>query len=127
MRVPRRRFLSATVFSIALVAVVSCSSSSSGDFGGVRVEARHDVVLSDTPLGDVVVGDVERGEEVTAWCFVDRAQTNAGFFGSAIRVTTEDRVAYAAVTDVPDDPSERQPNFDRDEEVLRDLLPACGS
>lgn len=122
-----RRLLSTTVFSIALVAVASCSSSTSGDFGGVRVEARHDVVLSDTPLGDVVVGDVERGEEVTAWCFVQRAQTSAGFFGSAIKVTTEEVVAYAAVTEFPEDRSDRQANFNRDEGVLRDLLPACGS
>jgi hypothetical protein len=121
------RHLSTSVLAIALVAVASCSSPGSDDFGGVRVEAQREVVLSDNPLGDVVVGHVERGEEVTAWCFVRLAQTNAGFVGSAIKVTTEDLVAYAAVTDFPEDPSDRQSNFDRDEKVLRDLLPSCRS
>jgi hypothetical protein len=120
-----RRHLCTSVFSIALLAVASCSSSTSGDYGGVRVEAQQDVMLSDNPLGDVVVGHLARGEEVTAWCLVRRAQTNAGFFGSAIKVTTEDLAAYAAVTDFPEDPSDRQANFDLDERTLRDLLPAC--
>ena len=87
--------------------------------------AQRDVMLSDSPLGDVVVGDLGQGDEVTAWCFVSRAQTNAGFLGSAIQVTTEDLVAYAAVTDFPENPSDRQANFDVDEKTLRDRLHAC--
>jgi hypothetical protein len=120
-----RRQLSTAVFLIALLAVTSCSSSDSGDYGGIRVVAQQDVMLSDDPLGDVVVGRLGQGAEVTAWCFVRRAQTNAGFVGSAIKVTTEDLAAYAAVTDFPEDPSDRQTNFDLDEETLRDRLPAC--
>jgi hypothetical protein len=120
-----RRHLSRAGFLIALLAMTSCSSSDSGDYGGLRVVAQQDVMLSDSPLGDVVVGDLGQGDEVTAWCFVSRAQTNTGFLGSAIQVTTEDLVAYAAVTDFPEDPSERQANFDVDEKPLRDLLHAC--
>ena len=61
-----RRQLGAVGFLIAASAVVSCSSATSSDSEGVRVEARQDVRLSDNPLGDVEVGDLERGDEVTA-------------------------------------------------------------
>jgi hypothetical protein len=101
-----RRQLSTAGFLIALIAVASCSSATSSDTEGVRVEAQQDVMLSDNPLGDVAVGDLEQGDEVTALCFVRRAQTNGGFFGSEIKVTTGDLTAYAAVTDFPADPSE---------------------
>jgi hypothetical protein len=120
-----RRQLSTAGFLIALIAVASCSSATSGDTEGVRVEARQEVMLSDNPLGDVAVGDLEQGDKVTVLCFVRRAQTNAGFFGSAIKVTTGDLTAYAAVTDFPEDPSDRQAIFDLDAETLRDRLPAC--
>ena len=120
-----RRQLSTAGFLIALIAVASCSSATSNDTEGVRVEARQDVMLSDNPLGDVAVGGLEQGDEVTALCFVRRAQTNAGFFGSAIKVTTGDLTAYAAVTDFPEDPADRQAIFALDAETLRDRLPAC--
>lgn len=51
-------------------------------------------MLSDSPLGDVKVGDSDQGDVVTALCFVSRAQTNGGYFGSAIKVTTGDLAAY---------------------------------
>jgi hypothetical protein len=117
--------LSTAGFLIALITLPSCSSDTSSDPEGVRVEARRDVMLSDNPLGDVVVGDLEQGDEVTALCFVRRAQTNAGFLGSAIKVRTGDLTGYAAVTDFPEDPADRQAIFDLDEEMLRDRLPAC--
>jgi hypothetical protein len=120
-----RQQLSTARFLIALIAVASCSSATASDPGGVRVEARQDVMLSDNPLGDVVVGDLERGDELTALCFVRRAQTNAGFFGSAIKVNSGDLTGYAAVTDFPEDPADRQAIFDLDAEALRDRLPAC--
>ena len=53
------------------------------------------------------------------------APTAHGIAGSAIQVTAEDLVAYAAVTDFPEDPSDRQANFDVDEKTLRDLVHAC--
>lgn len=120
-----RRQLGAAGFLIAVSAVASCSSATSSDSEGVLVEARQDVRLSDNPLGDVEVGDLERGDEVTALCFVRRARTNAGFYGSAVKVTTGDLTAYAAVTDFPEDPSDRQAIFNLDAEALRGRLPAC--
>ena len=120
-----RRQLITAGFLIALSTVASCSSATSSDPEGVHVEARQDVMLSDDPLGDVVVGELEKGDEVTALCFVRRAQTNAGFFGSAIKVTTGDVTGYAAVTDFPKDPADRQAIFDLEAETLRDRLPAC--
>lgn len=120
-----RRQLRTASFLIAVIAVASCSSATSNDTEGVHVEARQDVMLSDSPLGDVAVGDLERGDEVTALCFVRRAQTNAGFLGSAIKVTTGDLTAYAAVTDFAPDPADRQSIFDLDAEALGDRLPAC--
>jgi hypothetical protein len=42
-----RQQLSTAGFLIALIAVVSCSSATSSDPEGVRVEARQNVMLSD--------------------------------------------------------------------------------
>lgn len=120
-----RRQLGAVGFVIAMSTAASCSSATSSDSEGVRVEVRQDVRLSDNPLGDVELGHLERGYEVTALCFVRRAQTNAGFYGSAIKVKTGDLTAYAAVTDFPEDPSDRQAIFNLDAETLRSRLPAC--
>ncbi len=120
-----KRQLGTAGLLIALVAVTSCSSATSSDDGGVRIEAQQDVMLSDNPLGDVQVGGLEQGDEATALCFVRRAQTNAGFFGSAVKVATGDLEAYAPVTDFPHDPSDRQEIFDLDAETLRDRLPPC--
>jgi hypothetical protein len=83
------------------------------------------VILSDNPLGDVVVGHLAQGDEVTAVCFVRRAQSNAGLFGSAIKVATGDLEGYAAVTDFPEDLADRESTFDLDPETLSDRLPAC--
>lgn len=120
-----RPLLSTAGVLITLIAMTSCSGATSSDIEGVLVEARQDVMLSDNPLGDVAVGDLEQGDEVTALCFVRRAQTNAGFFGSAIKVVTGGLRAYAAVTDFPEDSSDRQATFDLDARTLRDRLPAC--
>ena len=120
-----RRQLPVAASLIALVAVTSCSSATSSDTDGVRVVAQQGVMLSDNPLGDVEVGGLEKGDQVTALCFVPRAQTNGGFFGSAIKVTTGDLDGYAAVTDFPLDPSDRQAIFDLDKQTLRDRLPTC--
>lgn len=110
---------------MAVTALVSCSTAAPSGTGGVRVQARQDVILSDHPLGDVVVGDLEQGDEVTAVCFVRRAQSNAGLFGSAIKVTTGDVEGYAAVTDFPEDLVDRQSTFDLDAETLSGRLPEC--
>ena len=121
-----RRRLSKTGFLIALITLPSCSSETSSDPAGVvGVEARQEVMLSVDPLGDVVVGELAQGDEVTALCFVRRAQSNAGVFGSAIKIRTGDLTGYAAVTDFPEDPADRQAIFDLDAERLRDRLPAC--
>jgi hypothetical protein len=119
-----RRQLSTAGLLVALITLPSCSSDASSD-SEVRVQVRRDVSSSDNPLGDVVVGEMEQGDKVTALCFVRRAQTNAGSVGSAIKVRTNDRTGYAAVSDFPEEPADRQAVFDLDEEALRDLLPPC--
>lgn len=110
---------------LTVMILPSCSSDPSSGPAGVRVEAQRDVLLSDNPLGDVAVGDLEEGDDVTALCFVRRAQTNAGSFGSAIQVKAGGLTAYAAVTDFPEDTADREAIFDLDAKTLRDRLPAC--
>lgn len=83
-----RRQLSTAGLFIALSTVAACSSASPGDTEGVLVKARQEVMLSDNPLGDVVVGSLKQGDEATALCFVRLAQANTGLLGSAIKVTT---------------------------------------
>lgn len=92
---------------------------------GIQVEAQQDVMVSAEPLGDVVNGRLNGGQSATALCFVRQAQTNAGFRGSAIKVDAGSLVGYAAVTDFPDEPTERQMLFDIDEDALRTRLPSC--
>lgn len=58
--------------------------------GGVSVEAQQDVIVSDTPLGDVVNGTLAKGQPAAAACFVRQAATNPGFSGSAIKVEAGD-------------------------------------
>lgn len=120
-----RRQLRTAGCLMAVTALVSCSSAAPSGTGGVRAQARQDVILSDHPLGDVVVGDLEQGDEVTAVCFVRSAQSNAGRIGSAIKVTTGDLEGYAAITDFPEDLADRESTFDLDPETLGDRLPAC--
>jgi len=120
-----RRYVSTTGLLLALITLPACSTDTATDPGGVRVEAQRDVMLSVNALGDVAVGELEQGEEVTALCFVRRAQTNAGLFGSAIKVREGSRTAYAAVTNFPEDPVDRQAIFNLDSKALRDRLPAC--
>ena len=134
-----RRKLSRAVLLIALIPLASCTESTSSkpegvhsdwtpsEPEGVRVEAREEVMLSDTPLGDVLIGRLSQGDTATAVCFVGRAQTNAGFSGSAIKITTGDLTGYAAVSDFPRDPADRQAIFDLDAETLRNRLPACAA
>jgi hypothetical protein len=120
-----KRQLSMAGLLLAYVTLPACSSDTPSEPGGIPLEAQRDVMLSKNPLGDVAVGDLEKGDEVTALCFVRRAQTNAGLFGSAIKLRAGDLTAYAAVTDFPEDPVDRQAIFDLDSETLRDRLPAC--
>jgi hypothetical protein len=108
---------------VALIAQPSCSHHP--EPAGVSVEARRDVTVSVDPLGDVVAGDLEGGDRATALCFVPRAQTNAGFVGSAIKIRAGDLMGYAAVTDFPDDRADRQMMFNLDTETLRTRLPVC--
>jgi len=105
--------------------LAACSSGTSTDPDVIRVEAQQDVLLSEEPLQDLVLGHLRQGDQVTALCFVRRAQTNMGFFGSAIKVNTGDVTGYAAVTDFPHDPADRKQIFDLDSEDLRNRLPAC--
>lgn len=92
---------------------------------GVSVEARRDVTVSDGALGDVVVGTLQGGQAAAASCLVEKAQTNAGFDGSAIKVRAGDLAGYAPVTDFPERPRNRQPMFNLGLSVLRDRLPSC--
>ena len=131
--------LGTVLLLLAPIVLTSCSDATSGEpddarpgttttgLGGVGVEARRDVMVTDTPLGDVVIGTLEHGDEGTASCFVRRAQTNAGFFGSAVEISVGDVSGYAAVTDFPADPADRTANFDLDEDALRDRLPTCAA
>ena len=96
-----------------------------GDADGVDVRARQDVLVSKAPLGDVVLGTLEEGASATALCFVRHATTGTGLDGAAIRVQAGELVGYAAVSDFPPDPADRQMLFDVGEESLRDRLPAC--
>lgn len=96
-----------------------------GDADGVDVQARQDVLVSQEPLGDLVIGTLEKGASATALCFVRHATTGTGLDGSAIRVQAGDLVGYAAVSDFPPDPADRQMLFDAGEDSLRDRLPAC--
>jgi hypothetical protein len=120
----RRRFCAASLL-LLLTALSACASGAFAEPEGLRVEAQQDVLLSEEPLQDVVLGHLTRGDEVSALCFVQRAQTQLGSFGSAIKVNTGDVTGYAAVTDFPHDPADRKQMFDLDAETLRDRLPGC--
>jgi hypothetical protein len=135
-----RQALGTVLLLLAPILLASCSDATESDepddarpgttttgLGEVRVEARRDVMVTDTPLGDVVSGTLEHGDEGTASCFVRRAQTNAGFFGSAVKISVGDVSGYAAVTDFPADHAGRTANFDLDEDALRDRLPTCAA
>jgi hypothetical protein len=117
--------LTAGFLIVSMCALPSCSSGTANGPEGVRVDVRWDVKVSDNPLGDVVIGDLMQGNQVTALCFVRRAQTNAGYIGSAIRINEGDLSGYAAVTDFPEDPADRQMMFNLDATTLRARLPAC--
>jgi hypothetical protein len=128
----RRELGTAALLVAALGALSSCSGDGSEPPGtnprevdGLRLVAQDDVMLSDTPLGDVQIGRLTAGDEVTALCFVRRAQTNAGFIGSAIQVVSGEGTAYAALTDFPADPADRRATFDVEPDAIGDRLPAC--
>lgn len=109
----------------ALIALTSCSSATEDDSKGVAVQVERDVKVSDTPLGDVIVDDLNQGDRVTALCLVPRAQSSGGFTGSAVKLQTGSHTGYAAVIDFPVDPTNRQFVFDLDIEALQKNLPTC--
>lgn len=93
--------------------------------GGVQVEARQDVVVSEDPLGEVVTGELEAGDTATAVCFVAYADPETGTEGSAIRVDSGDVSGYAPVADFSEEPDDPIPTFDLDESDLREQLASC--
>ena len=114
------------VCSVLVMLVLSgCNSAPSGEPDGVRVVAQEDVMISQTPLGEVGSGDLESGDEATATCFVRRAPAQVGAISSAIKVRVGDVTGYAAVTDFPEDPADQRQMFDLDAETLARRLPAC--
>ena len=93
--------------------------------GGVQVEARQDVVVSEDPLGEVVTGELEAGDTATATCFVAYAEPETGAEGSAIRVESGDVSGYAQIADFSDDNDDPIMSFDLDESELREQLESC--
>jgi hypothetical protein len=83
-------------------------------------------MITNDPLGDVVMGELTAGDTATAVCFVADAQTNTGAQGSAVRIESGGLSGYAAVADLPQDPADRM-TFDRDEDDLRERLPSCSA
>jgi len=110
---------------VTLIALSSCSVGPEGASGGVVITAQRDLKVSDTPLGDVIVEELEQGERVTALCLILLAQSSAGSVGSAIKVRWGSRTGYAAITDFPVDPADRQLVFNLDLESLQGALPIC--
>lgn len=96
-----------------------------GEADGIDVEARHDVLVTEEALGDVATGTLEAGDAARALCYVAEAQSQTGTIGDAIRIESGELAGYAAVTDFPDDPADRNMVFDVDQENLRDRLPTC--
>ncbi len=82
-------------------------------------------MITNDPLGDVVMGELTPGDTATAVCFVADAQTNTGAEGSAVRIESGGVSGYAAVADFPQDPADRMMIFDLDEDDLRERLPSC--
>ncbi len=54
-----------------------------------------------------------------------RVEAQQDVSGSAIKVDVGDVSGYAAVTDFPKDPADRQTVFDMDAGSLQDRLPSC--
>lgn len=119
------RVTSAVGSLMAVLALSGCGAGPADDPDGLRVVARSDVDISQDPLQDVVRGSLEAGDDATALCFVERARSQVGLIGSAIKVRVGDVTGYAAVTDFPADPADRQQMFDLDATTLRERLPAC--
>ncbi len=95
---------------------------------GMQIRAQQDVLVSNEPFGDVLLGDgLQTGDTVTAVCFVKTARTMTGQIGSAVKVENGGVVGFAAVTDFPEDPADRQLLFDVDEDTLASQLPTCTS
>lgn len=113
------------------LALVGCGtnqgagSTSASRADVIEVEARQDVLVSEEPLGDVVVGTLKAGDAAAALCYVEEAQSNAGVTGSAIKIESRDLTGYAAVTDLPEGAANRTMLFDVDQDSLRSGLPTC--
>ena len=119
------RRTSPVVSLVAVLALSGCGAGASDDPDGLRVVARTDVMISQQPLQDVGAGDLEAGDDATALCFVERSRSQVGLIGSAIKIRAGDVTGFAAVTDFPADPADRQQVFDLDAETLQERLPAC--
>jgi hypothetical protein len=89
------------------------------DSPGVSVVAQGDLLLSDTPLGDELIGQIDQGDEATALCFVPRAVGD--FVGSAVKVESPRTAGYVTLSNT----GERRIPFDLDVDTLRSLLPTC--
>ncbi len=101
-----------------LVLVSSCAddTASSGQRSspsaeGIKLEVVRSVLVATEPLGDVGTGHLAPGHHVTGLCFVDRAQGNAGAWGSAVKVVSGDLEGFAATSTFPAEKSLRQRIF----------------
>ncbi len=110
----------------SVVALGACGTKSSGGSDeGMRIEARQAVLVTNEPLGDVVWGELDAGDDATAVCFVPEAQTNTGAAGSAIKIVSTRLSGYAPVTTLQAQVADRAPVFDVSEGDLREGLPSC--
>ena len=111
---------------VAVLVLGACGAEPSADSAeGIRIEARQTVLVTDEPLGDVVHGKLEAGNEPAALCYVAEARTNRGVADAAIKITSGGLSGYTAVTDFRDDPADRVMVFDVNDSDLRARLPSC--
>lgn len=103
------------------MAALSCADPRAG----MDIQAGTPVMLTRQPLGDVVVGRLSAGDIVRATCIETVAQTNAGFRGSAVKVTLDDVSGFAATSTFPTKGGGRQAIFDMSTEQLTSRLDPC--
>lgn len=121
---------SEAMVTTCLAALAGCAlhvppSSSATGSTDVQVVAKREVRVTQDPLGDVVLGRLRPGQDATAVCFVEVARTNAGLFGSAVRIATDNSTGFAAATDFATPVEQRKQTFDLGEADLRAKLPPC--
>lgn len=116
--------------SLTLASCTNGSADPHSQVGPIRLQSQDDgreasvvvqrnLSLSDTPLGDELIGELAQGAEVTALCFVPRAVGD--FVGSTVKVEEQRTIGYVTM---PDSGERRMP-FDLDGDTLRSLLPTC--